>query len=141
MRETLKNNVCWFIKLINNHFTKTPADFLVLGVTKRYLIECKQILFANMNSSFSFDRLSQENELYKFKIQNELNESLVLIMFWNKRLKNSFIYSIPILDYINIKSELLSNGTKSLSLDYLEQFQAKFKVNIIKGKMDIGLRT
>ena len=107
VKDSLKQKQCWYHKIQNSHFCATPADFIVLTTTKRYLIECKQILYVNMRTSFSFDRLTQESELYNFKWQNpELNESLILIMFWNKRLKNSYIYSIPILDYINIKNQL-----------------------------------
>lgn len=127
----------WFLKLQNSHFAATPADFIILTKDKRILVECKQVEYKDDSSSFSFERLTQENELGLFESKDYNNQAFILLMFWNKRLKNSFIYFIPFIIYCIHKELLLIDGRKSFSVKYLNV--NLFKLNIVNGVLDIKL--
>lgn len=137
-RDYLKSrNDIWFLKLQNSHFAATPADFIVLTKDKRILVECKQVEYKDDSSSFSFERLTQENELGLFEAKDYNNQAFILLMFWNKRLKNSFVYFIPFMTYCKHKDMLLNSGRKSISVGYLHD--NLFNVNVVNGILDIKL--
>jgi hypothetical protein len=128
----------WYLKLQNSHFAPTPADFIILTPNANSLIECKQIEYKNDKTSFSFERLTQENELLKFEEALEDNYAFLLLMFWNKRLKNSFIYLIPITQYIYYKNMLLDMNIKSFNIEFLEKFMNGYKINVKNGTVDLS---
>lgn len=137
LKEYLKSNSnLWWIKLQNIHTTKTPADFLVLEKERRYLIECKEINLTKGYSSFSFDRLTQEDDLLKFIKLHDNNNSCIFFLFRERTLKKSFMFFIPIDEYISIKENRVK---KSLNLsEFLEYFSDR-QVFVKNGIVDLNI--
>lgn len=140
VKDSLNNCVdLWFVKLINNHFTKTPADFIIVNSDGTILLECKQIQYVDHNSSFPFARLTQESELYKFEKAVDFNRSFILFMFWTGRLKTSYIYLIPLSTYMFEKEYLLTCGVKSINVKYFEDKLLGYKVMIKEGRLELRI--
>lgn len=121
----------WYLKLQVNPFayTKSPADYIVIAENNIYLIECKQVdLRKNNKNRYTFDRLTQENDLLNF--QCDKGYSYVCILFLERRLNISHCYLIDIEYYVQIKNII---NKKSLTLkDMKENFEG-CKVDILKG--------
>lgn len=111
----------WCHKIFNNHYTTTPADFIVLTHDNKYLVECKQ---TDYNERYYFDRLTQVDSLLEFEVLHSNNHSIVVLMFWNKRLKNSKAYIMSITDYINMRNRMADLGYKSISVDDMRYYDS-----------------
>ncbi len=121
------NNV-WFIKLQNIHTTSTPADFLILTENYRYLIECKEIALYKGYNSFSFDRLTQENDLIEFNKKHNMNRSVILLNFRDKTLKKSHAYFIHLDRYLLMKKDI---NKKSINIEQMDYYFNEFRINIL----------
>jgi hypothetical protein len=130
----------WYIKLQVNQMahTKSPADYLIISADNNFLVECKQVdLRKNPKKTYTFDRLTQEEDLLAFEKKFNNNRSYVLLLTLNKMLKNSDFYFIPIKYYINVKNRI---GKKSMtSEDLLREFN-QFRLNYIKDRLEVPIK-
>lgn len=102
---TIKDRT-YFLKLQVFPGAKTcmPADYIILGKHKRYLVECKQVDLQKVeNKSFAFSRLTQEEALYDFERRHEDNVAFLLVGFIRKRAKDSDYFLIPMRTYPQLK--------------------------------------
>ena len=85
------------MKLHNNPLSHqtTPGDHLVMTNNENILIESKQTI----SNIFVFERVTQLDDLLMFQQVLKHNKSYLLIMFYEKTLKKSSIFLIPIHDY------------------------------------------
>jgi len=114
----LKELNLWHLKLQCNPLAHTalPADFIILTHEYKYLIECKE----SKNGVFVFDRLTQQDDLINFERFSDNNKSYVMLLFWQERLKNSYLFIIPIQSFIIFMDKI---GKKSANLeDFKENF-------------------
>ena len=107
----LRNNLSrfkghwYFLKLQVNSFafTRSPADFIVLNSKGSYLVECKQIDLRKGNK-FSFNRLSQENDLVNFQlISMPENVAWLFFGFIQKSFKESQFFLIPFSEFQKVR--------------------------------------
>lgn len=128
-RSLKARNDLWYLKLQSNKLShqSMPADFIVLpkGSPVRYLVECKETI----KNRFNFDRLTQLDSLNMFNKYSDYNFSMVLLMFWKGRLKQSKVYMIGIV-YLN--EIIQKNKYKSLSIDECEMYLEKNPSNMKK---------
>jgi hypothetical protein len=135
VRNSLKDMNVWFQKLQNIHATTTPADFLILTEQYRYLIEVKEVKIYKGYLSFSFDRLTQEQDLIYFNKKFNNNRSVVILNFLDRTLKKSHIYFISIDRYLLMKKDI---GKKSINIDQMDYYFNGFKIDILPGsKLDL----
>lgn len=130
----------WYIKLQVNSLahTRTPADYLIISQNYNYLVECKQVdLRKNPKNRFTFDRLTQEQDLLYFENKFGKNKSFVLILLLNRMLKKSHFYLIPIDYYIYIKNII---NKKSMNSDDMEKEFSVFKINYVNNLLEIPIK-
>lgn len=125
----------WYLKLQVNPLahTKSPADFIILSDFHKntYLVECKQVdLRKNPKNRYTFDRLTQEHDLWLFS--RNFGESYVCILFLEKTLKKSHFYMIPIHQYLKAKRLCTK---KSLNFSDMETYFQEFKLSVLKGSI------
>lgn len=128
-RSLKARNDVWYLKLQSNKLShqSMPADFIVLPKDSpvRYLVECKETI----KNRFNFDRLTQLDSLNMFNKYSDYNFSMVLLMFWKGRLKQSKVYMIGI-TYLN--EIIQKNKYKSLSISECEMYLEKNPSNMKK---------
>ena len=99
MAGSLKNFNLLFFKLHNNPLAHqcTLCDFLIFNKERNvFAIEAKQITCVNGKGSFARGRLTQESYLELFNDFGDNLISLVCLLYYNKTIKSSYIYLIPI---------------------------------------------
>lgn len=132
---TIKDRT-YFLKLQVYPGAKTcmPADYIILGKHKRYLVECKQVdLRKNEKRPFAFDRLTQEEALFDFERRHEDNVSFLLIGFVRKRTKDSDYFLIPMKNYLQIRGVI---GKKSaLTSDFKRLQLSLYNIEVGKGSI------
>jgi hypothetical protein len=134
LSQALKLSGNYYLKLQVNPLAcqKTPADFLLFLKEMRILIECKETI----TNYYLFDRLTQEGMLKEFEEQNNTypfpyNRSYVLIMFWEKNLKNSDTFLISLQEYLEVKKMLnCSKIDRPDCLKYFRTSKTSFKTLI-----------
>lgn len=133
-KDSLKHFQYYYIKLqVNPLAHKTsPADFLVLTENFNYMIECKQVLNLDGKKTYTFDRLTQENDLREFQKTLTRNRSFVLICFLKDRIKNSDFYLIYLDKYIFYKN---ISEKKSLNNKDMEDLFKENKLEVLKGNI------
>lgn len=137
-RKSLNKYTDWyFMKLQVNELAhcKTPADFLILTPQFRYLVECKQVKLKDGKGAFSFNRLTQEEDLFYFEDKQTYNRSFILIAFLERYLKKSSLFLIPIYSY---KAFIQRLGKKSGNLKDFNKELEEFKVDIVENELDLG---
>lgn len=75
--------------------TKTNADYEIITEEKVYRIECKEVDLTK-NKILPFVRLTQLESLYYYNNCLAITQGFFMILFYNKRYKNSDLFIIPV---------------------------------------------
>lgn len=126
----------YFLKLQVHPDARTcmPADFLILGQHRRYLVECKQVdLRKNeKNTRFPFSRLTQAPALEDFEARHPTqNEAYILLGFWRRFTKESSFFLLPLSVYNSLTE---TTARKSVNLDTLEEL-GEYKLRVLPGSV------
>lgn len=139
-KEWAKSNKYWCNKIqvdmsrlsSSGSFTRRqPADFMIANTFRAYLVECKEVL---NGERFPFDRMRQESKLYKVSKETAI-DGIVCINFISAKT----IVMLPIEYYVEKHLELAKAGSKSITLNDIDEFFKFYKwsdVQIIHTKTD-----
>ena len=120
----------WHMKLQVNELAHnaTPADFLVLTATFRYLVECKMVNLQSKQknaSRFDFARLTQELDLRHFDAYHTNNRGYVLLGFMERLSSRSDVYLVPIEDFCKIRDEC---PLKTITRFHAQDMFSKYRI-------------
>lgn len=117
----------WFQRLyhVAGLYTSVPGDFLVLGKGYSKLVECKEC----RGPRFTFDRLTQRNDLKRFDDFYASFTGLILVCFWKGRVKSSYYFMIPIRDMLEFIKKV---DKKSANLDDFLEHLGEFQITLYK---------
>jgi hypothetical protein len=92
----------WFQKNMVNQlaYKQSVGDFIILTNNHNYVLECKECNNIDSKGRFELSRLTQLNDLKIFENKLDRNVSLINLMFWGGSVKKSFIFIIPLNDYL-----------------------------------------
>jgi len=117
----------WFQKnmVMPLAFHKSVGDFIILTTKNNFILECKESKIKDGRVSFSLKRLTQLHDLQLFQNSLERNISLIGILLWEKNLKNSELFIIPLRVY---NSKLKDWSKKSFNREDLNKLFVNCKI-------------
>ena len=133
LENTIKNivkelNNVWYMKIqtFPNAHKRNPADFIVLSSSNKALFECKEC----KNNRLVFERLTQTEDLKKFKSTGTDFSAFYVISFWLGRKDKSEYY---VIDVDEIDTEIKRTNKKSFNMnDFKENFNVLSYTELVK---------